>query len=410
MPRRVCRGGGLFFLRGRGTLPGSRAAPVPHARPGPPQAKTLGPLRPLGVVVFPRNPTNPYQRLLYDEVRALGVECSYVGAPTPSQTLNLLLLPCFLVGARLRAFRVLHIHWMYLFAPPWVRHVPFARYAMEAWALVCLQWARVVGYRLVWTAHNIVPNSQVFANDPVARRRLVRRVDAVIAHGESAVPALAALGARSVDVIPAGSYVGEYPDSIGRAEARTILGLGQGDRVVVFVGAIAPYKGVDSLLEAALGLPPELCLRIVVAGRCDDPALLGHLRSLAVASPRVLARFGHVPDEQMQVYFRGADVAVLPYRRITNSGSAILALSFGVPLLIPALPELADIPLDVAVRYEPGRTALEQALAQVATLGADVLSQLSENARRFSTSLSWAAAAAATLDVYRRVMGTPDST
>ena len=49
-----------------------------------------------------------------------------------------------------------------------------------------------------------------------------------------------------------------------------------------------------------------------------------------------------------------ADVVVLPFRRVTTSGSAMLALSHGRPLIVPDLPGLADLPDEAVLRYDGG--------------------------------------------------------
>lgn len=52
-----------------------------------------------------------------------------------------------------------------------------------------------------------------------------------------------------------------------------------------------------------------------------------------------------IPKEKVQLFFRAADGVVLPYTEILNSGSALLALSFNRPVLVPekgAMGELQD--------------------------------------------------------------------
>jgi glycosyltransferase involved in cell wall biosynthesis len=359
-------------------------------------------------LVFPEDKTNPYQRLLYEEIARLGVEARYLPSPTSSQTLNLLLLPLWLATLRLRGFRLLHLHWVYLFAPAWVQKVPAGRRFMQAWFAACIGVARVLGYRVVWTAHNVLPGSQVFPDDLAARRWLVRHVDAVVAHSAATLPALRSLGAHDVHVIQAGSYLGQYPQTIGREEARRRLGIGDGERVVTFVGIIEEYKGVDLLLEALLGLGDAAGPRVVVAGWCRSAELLRRIASLAErAGERAITRFDYVPDDELQVYLRAADVAAFPFRRITNSSSILLACSFGVPPLVPAVPELADLPDAAAMRYEPTPEALGEALLRVAEADSSQLAAMAVAARAYAASLTWDRTAVATVDLYGELLTLP---
>lgn len=277
---------------------------------------------------------------------------------------------------------------------------------MQLWFNVCLTTARILGFKVVWTAHNVLPHDRVFYDDMAARLRLIRAAGAVIAHQEAIVAKLESMGARNIHVIPAGPYMGEYPQGIGRNEARRLLGLGLEDRVVVFVGNILPYKQVDWLLEAAGRLPAsDTRTHVVIAGACTDAEMLARLRTLATeAGSRVITRFGFVPDDELQVYFACADVAALPFSRITSSGSAILALSFGVPLLLPDLPEMACFPDSAAIRFAPKLDALVDALTQISTADSQVLSALADGARAYADSLSWEQSGSDTAALYRKLL------
>jgi glycosyltransferase involved in cell wall biosynthesis len=55
-----------------------------------------------------------------------------------------------------------------------------------------------------------------------------------------------------------------------------------------------------------------------------------------------VCRFEHVPEPDLQLWHRAADVAVLPYRGILNSGAFKLAETFGLPIVAPRAGNLAD--------------------------------------------------------------------
>lgn len=359
----------------------------------------------VGVLVFPLNRETGYQQPLYREVTTQGVNVRYLATATPSQTLNLLLIPLSLAWHRLRGFKIWHIHWTYTFSTTWARRLPFGLRIMQIWFGLCLSAARILGYKIVWTAHNVLPHERVFHDDTAARKRLTRAADMVIAHQEGTIAKLELLGARNIHVIAAGPYTNEYRHGISRDEARQRLGLKPDGRVVVFVGNIAPYKQVDWLLKAASKLPDDIHLQVVVAGKCSSNDMLVQLSNLATESgSRVITRFGYVPDDDLQMYFASADVAALPFARITSSGSAILALSFGVPLLIPDLPELTHLPDSLAIRYAPQLEALVDALMRISVAQPEELSELSDGARRYVNSLSWEHSAQATVALYHELL------
>ena len=53
--------------------------------------------------------------------------------------------------------------------------------------------------------------------------------------------------------------------------------------------------------------------------------------------------FEFVQAAEMQRFMRAADLIVLPYREILNSGSVMLALSFSRPVLVPAFGALSEL-------------------------------------------------------------------
>ena len=163
---------------------------------------------------------------------------------------------------------------------------------------------------------------------------------AVIVHCAAAVDGLAeALGLAAtelarVHVIPHGHYVGRYPDTLTQAEARSRLGLTDDARVVAFVGWVRAYKGVVELIEA-FGRVDDPSLRLVVAGRAVDAGYAERVRQAAASDERVRLELGFVPDDELQVYLRAADVVAAPFLEIFTSGSVLLAMSFGRAVIAP---------------------------------------------------------------------------
>jgi glycosyltransferase involved in cell wall biosynthesis len=356
------------------------------------------------VLATPRDP-NPYQELLHRPLRTRGVEVRYLEGPTPSHTVNLALGPLVLAWWRLRGYRLVHLHWVFGFSLPWARGSRWARLCMQTWFGFWLWARRVLGLRLVWTAHNGVPHEPVFADDAAGRQRLVDHCDAVIAHSPEAAADLRQYGARSVAVIPQGGYKDFYPQTLDRAEARERLGLRGEDFVVAFVGSVQPYKGVDLLVDAMAMLPSQPPARLVVAGGCGDGDYRRSLEAAARrAGDRVRLSLERVPDDELQVYLRAADVAAFPFRSVTNSGSVLLALGFGVPVVIPDLPELAAIPAAAATRYSGGVSGLAHALRRVSIAAESERREQGAAAAAFGSARSWDDVAEATLAVYAQAL------
>jgi hypothetical protein len=198
------------------------------------------------VLALPRDP-NPYQGLLYGEMRRLGVRVSYIGEPTRSRTLNLLLLPLEILAGRLGGARVVHLHWVFAFTLPGGSRFPVLRRLSYAWFRVWLRTCRMLGMRLVWTAHNVLPHQPVFSDDVTARRALVNASDLVLAHSPSALTELAVLGA-----VPRRSAVIEHGplSPVPSAGALRTPGSGDGPREFLRQG-----RGVQGGRGSAVGVP-----------------------------------------------------------------------------------------------------------------------------------------------------------
>ena len=112
---------------------------------------------------------------------------------------------------------------------------------------------------------------------------------------------------------------------------------------------IRPYKGVDDLLSAFSQLKGEdLELRVV-----GKPS--GHLGELVLAAcradSRVSSRLEFVEDEVLVREVGEAETVVLPYREMQNSGSLLVALSLGRPVVAPESPSNRLIAEEVGTEW-----------------------------------------------------------
>jgi beta-1,4-mannosyltransferase len=213
--------------------------------------------------------------------------------------------------------------------------------------LLRVRYARLWGTRIVWTLHNLRSHDTPRPGlDRWFRGRLCELLDgwitmsrAVQAEAEEAYPALKT---RPVFHIPHGHWRSVYPNEVTRAEARGRLGIAPEARVVLFFGALRPYKNVLHLQRTFRALPDPLA-RLVVAGPCRSDELKAEVLKLVREDERTRAWPIFIPDEEVQWYFRAADLVVLPFKAIANSGSALLPLSFGVPLLVPNLGGMQEL-------------------------------------------------------------------
>jgi glycosyltransferase involved in cell wall biosynthesis len=281
------------------------------------------------------------------------------------------------------------------------------RRAARAAEVVHFQWLTVQhldghllprGRPLVLSAHDILPR-EPRPGQRDAQRRLYERFDAVVVHSASGAERLRrelAVDPARVHVIAHGAFA--HLAAAGAAGAasppfETEL------PVVLCFGLMRPYKGIDLLLEAWRGIEGA---ELWIAGmpRMDIAALTAS----APAGVRFVPRF--IGDDELPAYFRRADLVVLPYREIDQSGVLFTALAFGRPLLLSDVGGFPEVAATGAARIFPAGDAgaLHDALREL--LGAPgELAQMAERSRAAAAGpYSWATAARRTLELYEALL------
>lgn len=130
-----------------------------------------------------------------------------------------------------------------------------------------------------------------------------------------------------------------------RQRMRNQLAIQTTERVVLFFGNIARYKGVDILLRAFELPNAQSADRLIVAGRCRDNSLALELQTMIRANARreaILWQNGFVDQNDVAPLFHAADVLVMPYRYIDQSGVLFMALATGLRVIATDVGSLRD--------------------------------------------------------------------
>lgn len=268
---------------------------------------------------------NPDLRLLYD---AIGRSADVVAQPYSSS------------AVLAERWDVIHIFW-----PEWC--IQRARGSAVTGAdslrfLTELRIAKARGAKIVWTLNNLRPHE----SDALG---LVDRfvhvfshlVDAVVCSSQTLLEEFvmeypAIRNVRS-GIIRPGNYRGVYPDDgHSRSDAREHLSIPREAKVLLSLGMVRPYKNLLTLVkcyrEAAEGLGESL---LIIAGKALDDRYAERLERECRGVDSLRAELRYIEDAEMQHYFRAADAMAVPTMLPINSDSAVLALSFGCPVLAP---------------------------------------------------------------------------
>ena len=145
--------------------------------------------------------------------------------------------------------------------------------------------------------------------------------------------------AAKVSVIPFGINNTAPVTGITRGQAKKKIGVSPEHKTALFFGQIAPYKGLEYLIDSFNNVATkDESYRLIIAGKVKRGHAAywdGIQRKIAGSRFRnqIIERIEHIPDEEVELYFKAADVLVAPYINIFQSGVPFLAYSFGLPVI-----------------------------------------------------------------------------
>jgi D-inositol-3-phosphate glycosyltransferase len=143
---------------------------------------------------------------------------------------------------------------------------------------------------------------------------------------------------NKVSVIPFGINNTVPNTGLSSAEAKRRLNVSSGDKIMLFFGNIAPYKGLEYLIAAFSALlEKDRSYRLLIVGRPKgQQSYWSDIRRTIVngnIGDRVIEKIEYVPDEATELYFKAADALVLPYAQVFQSGVLFLGYNFGLPAI-----------------------------------------------------------------------------
>jgi glycosyltransferase involved in cell wall biosynthesis len=210
---------------------------------------------------------------------------------------------------------------------------------------VLMLYYRLLGKKIAITAHNINAG-QRDASDSIVNRITLRiqyrLAHHIFVHTHKMKRQLCEdFGVREAAITTIRHPINNaFPDtSLTPSQAKQRLGIRAGEKTMLFFGRLRPYKGLEYLLSAFEQLSARSSgYRLIVAGESKKGSE-GYFEEIRtqlgshVNGDRIIERIEFIPDEDAELYFKAADVLVLPYKDIFQSGVLFLAYSFGLPVV-----------------------------------------------------------------------------
>lgn len=208
--------------------------------------------------------------------------------------------------------------------------------------------AKIFGMRIVVTAHDVESFATTFTV-PVIARICYSLADRVIAHNNwSRDELIRCLGINpdKIDIVPHGNYIDFIDLPLSKTGARDRLTIPNDSKVILFFGQIKQIKGLDLLLTAltdVIKIHPETLL--LIAGRVwkDDYSSYSQIIERNGLKPYCREYIHYIPNSDVGMYYAAADLVVLPYRRIYQSGVLLMAMSYGNGVLVSDLEGMKEI-------------------------------------------------------------------
>jgi len=345
----------------------------------------------LRAVTFPESWRNtPFPDLLEEYLERLGVEFQKVGSDY---------LGVQWILQQRGQVNVMHFHFL--------QYHYLRDNALSSWfALLkfCFKilLAKIVGYRIVWTMHNLLPHDREQGYlDHACYYIFAHLSDSIITLCHNANVLLGEKYGRRKHVFTGyhGHYCDSYPNEIDGAETRERLGIPPDTKVFLFFGNVKPYKGIEKLINAFHNLEnPDLCL--IIVGRVTDLDYQSQILACIGKDYRIKTVLEWIPEKDVQLYFNACDFVVLPFVEVMTSGSTILALCFNRAVIAPAigcLPEV--ITPDTGILYDPAQPdGLLEAMRRCVVLDA---ARMGEGARQSVMRFTWEELAKVTMQAYQ---------
>lgn len=213
---------------------------------------------------------------------------------------------------------------------------------------------RLLGKKIVFTAHN-VNTAQRDGKDSLLNRLSLKAqyalADHIFVHTEKMKAELLSafrIRKETVSVIPFGINDSVPDTRLTPVEAKQRLGVKTSEKTILFFGGIRPYKGLEYLVAAFQQIAQRNeSYRLIIAGEPKKEAAeywrqIKETIERKQSASQVIQHIRYVTDDDTEVYFKAADVVVLPYTVVFQSGVLFLAYNFGLPVIATDVGSLRD--------------------------------------------------------------------
>ena len=225
----------------------------------------------------------------------------------------------------INSYYIRRTRWItYLLLPVFIFQIIFIKYFTKT--------------NMVWTLHNILPhNSNYPSIDIVVRSFFINKCSWVRVFSKYTIKTVSKklnLNKVKFKILPEGDYISSYKNDLTKEKSREILGLDNNEKVLLFLGFIRPYKGLEKLIKIFNSLDLNQT-KLIIAGLAKDNSYIENLKNIENPKNQILFFDKFIENDDLQIYFNASDAVILPFDNIENSGSVIMAMGFSKAIIAP---------------------------------------------------------------------------
>jgi glycosyltransferase involved in cell wall biosynthesis len=337
---------------------------------------------------------HPYLERLTKNLQKTGVVVT--GVPPFSLSNGLSIFTKFVKEAR--NADIIHFHW-----------IPFSCYWIQP---IVLNLCKLFNLKIVWTVHNIEPHFTRYTQkkDVMSYKRMIRHSKGLIFHSERSQDEFRKIydtyfGLESV--IPHGNYNEIAPKNLientkeFKAKCRKTLGLSDDKILLLLFPANRWTKGIKNFVDIVKRLDKKYIG--ILAGRCKDPEIQDYLSKINKKHPsKFIIQTGYASKKRMDTIFGATDIFLIPYTKITTSGSVLTALAYQLPIMSTNLGNIDMLVKNGYNGFICGNN--DEFIKKIKSLDKSSLLMMGKKSRLIATKYDWETIAKDTKNFYSKII------
>lgn len=261
--------------------------------------------------------------------------------------------------------------------------------------------------KFVVTIHDILPfNKKIY--DYIFHKKIYELADSVIVQADNNIRRFNELFPKMANkevMIPHGHFL-EYAASVSKEKSRKYLNIPQNKIVFLFFGQIKKVKGVGVLLEAFAQIKKEYSnILLVIAGSVwkDNFSQYQDIIIRNNMNDQVRTDIRYIPEEEVRYYYSSADLCVLPYLDVYQSGVIQLCYAYKKPVIATRIGAFEEVVIDGETGFmcEPDNSRDLASVLRVAINSIDRFDEMGQKGYEYiADKFSWNRIANKVNDIY----------